>query len=81
MPDNGIQLSHAMTRSDPSKGIIHLSGYSGSHFAALADNSIHNNTAMGIFITDSQVLFYGSNKSAHNYAPYGGGIFIVAILS
>ena len=61
---------------DPNTGVIHLSGYSGSYFIALVDNSICNNTAMGISIKDSQVLFYGSNTLAHNYAPYGGGIII-----
>ena len=61
---------------DPNTGVIHLSGYSGSYFIALVDNSICNNNAMGISIADSQVLFYGSNTLAHNYTPYGGGIFI-----
>ena len=61
---------------DPSKGVIHLSGYRESYFAALKDNSICNNTAMGLSMIDSQVLFSGSNTLVNNYAPYGGGIFI-----
>ena len=61
---------------DPSKGIIHLRGYSKSYFAALKDNSISNNTAMALSMIDSQVLFNGSNTLAVNYAAYGGGIFI-----
>ena len=61
---------------DPSRGIIHLMGYSQSHFAALENNSISNNAVMGLSMIDSQVLFNGSNILANNYAAYGGGIFI-----
>ena len=61
---------------DPSKGVIHLSGYRGSHFATLVSNNISGNLAMGLSMIDSHVLFNGSNTIARNYAPYGGGIFI-----
>ena len=61
---------------DPSKGIIHLSGYKGSHFAALVSNNISGNKVMGLSMIDSHVLFNGSNTLDGNYAPYGGGIFI-----
>ena len=60
----------------PRKGIIHLSGYRRSHFAALVSNNIHKNRVMGLSMIDSHVLFNGSNTIARNYAPYGGGIFI-----
>ena len=61
---------------DPRKGIIHLSGYRGSHFATLVNNYIDRNAVMGLSMIDSHVLFNGSNTLARNYAPYGGGIFI-----
>ena len=61
---------------DPSKGIIHLSGYRESYFVALENNCISNNDVMGLSIINSQVLFNGSNTLINNYAPYGGGIYI-----
>ena len=65
---------------DPGRGIIHLRGYRQPYFVVLMNNSIHNNTAMGLYMIDSQVLFNGSNTLANNHAPYGGGIFILGSL-
>ena len=64
------------TVGDPSKGVVHLSGFMGSFFAALMDNNITRNVARGLSVINSQVLFNGSNTLSSNYAPYGGGIFL-----
>ena len=66
------------TAGDPSKGVIHLSGFRGSYFAALVNNTITRNIAMGVSVIDSQLVFNGSNFISDNYAPYGGGIFLSA---
>ena len=64
------------TAGDRGKGVVHLSGFIGSFFAALMDNNITQNVAMGLSVINSQVLFNGSNTLSDNYAPYGGGIFL-----
>ena len=61
---------------NPTKGIIHLSGYRRSHFASLVNNDIGNNFVMGLSMIDSHILFNGFNTLDGNVAPYGGGIFI-----
>ena len=64
------------TARDPGKGVIHLSGFRGPYFVAIVNSTISFNTAMGLSVIDSQVLFSGFNTLSHSYAPYGGGIFL-----
>ena len=64
------------TAGDPGKGIIHVSGFRGTHFVALANSSISRNIATGLSVIDSQVLLKGSNTLCLNYGSYGGGVFL-----
>ena len=64
------------TAGDPGRGIVHVSGFRGTHFVALANSSISINTATGLSAIDSQILLNGYNSLIRNYAPYGGGVFL-----
>ena len=67
------------TAGDPGRGIVHVSGFRGTHFVALANSSISRNIATGLSVIDSQVLFKGCNTLCRNYGPYGGGVFLAGM--
>ena len=67
------------TAGDPGRGIVHVSGFRGTHFVALANSSISSNRATGLSVIDSQVLLKGCNTLRRNYGPYGGGVFLAGM--
>ena len=64
------------TAGDPGRGIVHVSGFRGTHFVALVNSSISSNRATGLSVIESQVLLKGCNTLHLNYAPYGDGVFL-----
>ena len=62
--------------NDHGQGTVFLKGLQGPHFASYHNNSVHNNTARGLFLDRTQLVIWGPNHVINNSALFGGGLYL-----